>query len=127
MVAALAVTSCADNSDAGDLARFCAETEANAAALTNPDLTYSDDVTTLLELYRDVGQYAPLSIEREWEQLILNYETASTVVPGDDESLQRAIAEALRSERSAVLVRDWLRTNCSVDLGPVDTVAPQGN
>ena len=124
---ALVASSCTDNSDAGDLTRFCAETEANIEALTAPELSFSDDVDALLELYREVGQYAPLSIEREWEQLIVNYETASTVVPGDDESMQRAIAEALRSETSAVIVRDWLRTNCSVDFGPVDTVAPQGN
>ena len=32
----------------------------------------------------------------------------------------------LGTEQSAVAVKDWLLTNCNVDLGPVATVVPPG-
>jgi hypothetical protein len=114
-----------DENPAGDAGRFCGEVEANAAELTNPDLAFSDDIDPLLGLYRKIGEFAPLAIEPDWQQLIKNYETASTVVPGDDESEQRMIESALRTEKSAVAVSRWLKTNCDVDLGPVDTIAAQ--
>lgn len=116
-------TSCGNESSAGDAQRFCGEIEANKAALTNPDLSWSDDIEPLLELYRSIGKFAPLAIEQEWQQLIVNYETASTVVPGDDESLQRALAVAFQSEKSAAAVGEWLRENCAVEL-PVATITP---
>ena len=116
---------CSSESDpAGDASRFCGEVEANKELLTAPDLASSDDIEPLLELYREIGQFAPLAIERDWDQLIANYETASTVVPGDEESEQRMIESALRTEKSAVAVSRWLATTCAVDLGPVATITP---
>ena len=56
--------------------------------------------------------------------MILNLETADSVVPDDPESLQAAIRRAYATERSAVAVRDWLLANCNVDLGPIATVVP---
>ena len=53
---------------------------------------------------------------------MVNYETASTVDPGDPESLQRVVAQAVRAERSAIAVHDWLLANCDVDLGNVATI-----
>ncbi len=61
----------------------------------------------------------------EWDQLVLNYETASTVVPGDEESLQIAVAVALQSEQAGARVKQWLVDNCALDIGPVATIAPQ--
>ena len=60
-----------------------------------------------------------------WRDLLLNVETASTVVPEDPESVQRTVAVAFATEKSAVAVRNWVLTNCGVDLGPVATIAPQ--
>jgi hypothetical protein len=94
--------------------------------LTDPELATSDQVGPLLDLYRNIAKFAPIAIQAEWEQLVVNYETASTVVPGDDASMQRAIATALQSETSAATVKTWLVDNCALDLGPVATLAPQG-
>ena len=71
-------------------------------------------------------ELAPLAIEPEWDQLILNYETASTVVPGDEQSMQTAVAMALQSEQAGARVKTWLVDNCALDIGPVATLAPQG-
>ena len=60
--------------------------------------------------------------ESAWDALVVNYETASTVDPGDPESLQRVVAQAVRAERSAIAVHDWLLANCDVDLGNVATI-----
>lgn len=104
--------------------RFCGEIDENREALTNPVVDSEDDIEPLLELYREIGAAAPLSIEPEWRQLIIAYETASTIVPGDAESEQIALAEIYASEESAARVSSWLRENCAVDIGPVFTIVP---
>lgn len=127
LVAGAAVLgACSDDEPAGDAERFCGEIEVNQAILTNPDLGSSAEIEPLLQLYRDIGEFAPLAIEPEWDQLILNYETASTVVPGDEDSMQAVVAMALRSEQAGARVKQWLVDNCALDIGPVATLAPQG-
>jgi len=123
VVGALVVGSC--GGDEGPSAeRFCGEIDVNRERLTAPSLTYEDDIAPLLALYRDIGALAPLAIEKEWDQVVLNYETASTVVPGDAESVQRAVTMAYQSEKSAATVSEWLMVNCAVDIGPLTTLVP---
>jgi hypothetical protein len=109
-----------------DAAAFCEELRADSASVVNPPLATEADVAATLERYRDLGELAPEGVAEEWSALVLNLETASTVVPSDPESVQRAVAQAYATERSAVVVRDWLLDNCGIDLGPVTTIAPQG-
>ena len=59
----LATSSC--GSEAGDAERFCGEVAAHVDELTNPSLAFADDIEPLLELYRDIGAFAPLAIEEE--------------------------------------------------------------
>ncbi len=106
--------------------RFCGEVAANNEALTNPQLGYTDDIDPLLDLYRNVGELAPLGVEADWDQLVSAYETASTVVIGDQESEQKALTAIYSSEKSAAAVEAWLLANCAVDIGPVFTIVPQG-
>lgn len=120
------LVACGNDAPTADAARFCGEIEANQSELTAPDLEISADVERLLELYRRVGDFAPLAIEQEWDQLTLNYETASTVVPEDEASVQAAVVVALQSEQAASRVKQWLVDNCALDIGPVATLAPQG-
>ncbi len=109
----------------GDTARFCTEVQAHSAELTaNPETL--DDVGPFLDLYRDIADVAPLQIEPHWQALILNYETATTVDMSDPASVQRAVAQAFATERSAVEVHDFLIERCNVDLGPVTTIVPHG-
>jgi hypothetical protein len=117
----IAVSACGDD-DSGNAERFCGEIDENKAALTDPPLEFSDQIEPVLELYREIADLAPLSIEEEWNQLLGAYETASTVVPGDAESEQAALAAIYASERSAAAVERWLQANCAVEIGPVFTI-----
>ena len=119
VLAATAVAGCAP--DAGDAARFCGQVAAHQEAILALPAT-ADEIDDLVSTYRRVGESAPLAIEQEWDALVLNYETASTVDPGDPESLQRVVTQAVRTERSAIAVHDWLLANCDVDLGDVATI-----
>jgi hypothetical protein len=115
---------CGAGGSAGDAERFCGEVQANTRTIVRPRLRTIADIDTLLALYRDLGELAPLAIDADWDALVLNYETASTVAPSDPESVQRAVARAYATERSAVAVHDWLIANCAVDIGPVATIVP---
>jgi len=116
--------SCADDS-ATNAERFCGEIEANSDELFAPEIDSAGQIEPLLDLYRRIGRFAPLAIEADWDQLVLNYETASTVVPDDDDSVQAATAEAYQTERSAAAVKVWLRDNCAIDIGPISTIVAQ--
>ena len=61
-----------------------------------PRLRTIADIDTVLALYRELGDLAPLAIDADWDALVLNYETASTVVPADPASVQRAVARVVR-------------------------------
>jgi hypothetical protein len=118
------LTGCGDEAPSAE--RFCGEIAANRDALTNPQLVYTDDIEPLLDLYRDIAALAPLAVEDDWNQILTAYETASTVVVGDEESEQEALTAIYSSERSAATVEAWLMANCAVDIGPVFTIVPQG-
>ena len=123
-VLALTIAACTDG-EPPSAERFCGEVDAQREALTSPDLEFSDDVEPLLDLYRDIGRLAPLSIETEWDRLTAAYETASTIVPGDEESEQIALGAIFSTERSAAAIDRWLESNCAVDIGPVFTIVTQ--
>lgn len=117
-------SACGDDGGGGNAERFCGEIAENETLLTDPQLAYSDDIGPLLDLYRRVADLAPLAIEDEWRQLVATYETASTVVPDDEASMQTALAAAYQSEGAALAVATWLRDNCAVEFGPITTIAP---
>ncbi len=118
------LSACGDEAPSAE--RFCGEVAANKEALTNPQLGYTDDIGPLLDLYRSVGELAPLGVQADWDQIVSAYETASTVVVGDQESEQQALTAIYSSEKSAAAVEAWLLANCAVDIGPVFTIVPQG-
>ena len=122
---AFGVAGCSGSTDGPDASRFCGEIQANQAALFAPDLTSTAQIAPLIELYRSVGELAPLAVEQDWDQLVRNYETAATVIPGDDASMQIAAAEAYQSEKSAATVKQWLIDNCALDIGPIATIVAQ--
>ena len=125
VVASLTAVGCSDDS-AGNAERFCGEIAAHKDELTAPDLQYSDDIAGTIDLYRSIGDLAPLAIEKEWDDLVSAYETADTIVVGDAESEQVVVAAIYSAEASAVKVDTWLEANCAVDIGPVVTLVPHG-
>jgi len=126
LAAALTSLAACGGEEAPSAERFCGEVAANKDTLTNPQLVHTDDIDPLLDLYRDVGALAPLGVQPDWDQIVSAYETASTVVVGDQESEQAALTAIYSSEKSAAAVETWLLANCAVDIGPVFTLVPQG-
>ena len=110
-----------------DATSFCAEIDSAKQQLTSPRLRTQEDVEAYVDLYRSIGEIAPLAIESEWSDLTSNYETAATVDPEDPESIEQAKAKAFSTEESATIVAKWLRSNCGVRLGPVSTIVPHDN
>jgi hypothetical protein len=117
----LAGTACSDGEPAGDAERFCGEVNANVRALTKPKLRSGADVNAYVELYRQLGEVAPLAVEEDWAALTDLYETASTVDTSSAESRDELNELAFRTEQSAVDVKRWLKANCNVNL-PVTTI-----
>jgi hypothetical protein len=119
LVASVAISACRDDSKTGDAARFCQQVQDNLEALrANPQTP--DEVDGLIELWEDVGEDAPLSIEPDWQAHILNFETA---LEGED--MDEVYARIYATERSSVAVATWVSDNCGIDWGPVSTIVPQ--
>jgi hypothetical protein len=118
VAAVLALPGCDDDDGAGDAEQFCADVADNVEALRAIPAT-DDAVDDLIELWRDIGDDAPLAIEAEWDEHTDNLELAWT---SDDQ--QEVVASAFASERSAVTVAAWLNDNCGIDFGPVTTIVP---
>jgi hypothetical protein len=121
-----AAAACGGDGGGSDAGRFCADVRADVGSVVAPTLATPADLDVTLDHYRALGELAPPAIAEEWSALVLNLETAATVVPNDAASVQRAVTQAYATERSAVVVADWLRANCEVDLGPVATIVPHG-
>ncbi len=54
------------------------------------------ELQATLEFYRLMGQLAPIAIAEEWNDLVVNLETAAALVPGDPESEQLVAMTAYR-------------------------------
>lgn len=125
MACVAAFAACGD--DVGsDAERFCGELVADPSSVVAPPLGTPEELDATLERYRELADLAPVAVEDDFRSILTSLETASTVVPDDPDSVQRAVAQAYASERSAVAVRDWALANCGVDLGPVATIVPHG-
>ncbi len=120
----VALTACGDETGS-DAERFCGEIGADPGSVVAPPLDDEEQLATTLTRYRELAELAPIAVEADIRSLLTSLETASTVVPSDPASVQRAVTQAYASERSAVVLRDWVRANCGVDLGPVATITPQ--
>ncbi len=79
----------------------------------------ADEVEELIDLWRDVGDGAPLAIEPEWDAYTDNLELAWT-----SEDDQEALASTFAAEQSTVAIAAWLSDTCGIDFGPVTTIVP---
>ena len=75
-------------------------------------------MTRTVELYRSIAEVAPLAVEQEWNVLTLAYETASTVVPGDQASMQLAADTIRASQKSATAIAEYTQRLCNAQIGP---------
>jgi hypothetical protein len=121
---AAVLVACGDDGVDADAERFCGEARAQQARIANPPLATEAELEQSLELFRLMGELAPLEISEQWGDIVLAMETASTVVASDPESVERAAVQAYATERSAYEVKVWLQRYCGVDI-PITTIAPQ--
>lgn len=124
-LAPLVAASCgSDDEPQGDAVRFCAEAAEHRDTIIDPPIVDEAGLEATLDFYRAMGDLAPLAIAAEWNQLVVNLETASSLVPGDPDSEQLVAATAYATEPAAYAVTVWLRRNCGVEI-PITTIAPQ--
>ena len=124
LVAAACIGGGGDDDVASDAERFCGEAAAQRDLIVAPPLGSEDELAATLDFYRLMGRLAPVAIAEEWNDLVVNLETASTIVPGDAESEQLVALTAYATEPSAFAVKKWLSDNCRVEI-PITTIAPQ--
>ncbi|PIE32791.1 MAG: hypothetical protein CSA55_02950 [Ilumatobacter coccineus] len=122
--AALTLTACGGGDQAtSNGVEFCRYASEQTSMIVAPPLSTEAELDATLEFYRLMGQLAPQSIARQWNDLVVSMETASSIVPGNPESEQAVALTAYATERSAYEVKVWIERNCGVVL-PITTIAP---
>jgi hypothetical protein len=121
---AATLVACGDDGVTADAERFCGEAAAQQARIVNPPMASEAELEETLEFFTLMGQLAPLEISEQWNDVVEAMETASTVVPSDPESVERAALQAYATERSAYEIKVYLQRVCGVDI-PITTIAPQ--
>ena len=116
---------CGDDAVKPDAARFCAEVSANRSAIVEPTLATELDIAVMVDLYRRLGDLAPLAVADEWQALLAVIERADALARGDAEAVTNVVEAAYAAERAAVRIAEWVLASCGVDLGPVTTISPQ--
>ncbi len=126
VISLLLVPACTRSDEVrSDAERFCGEAVVQRDNIVAPPLGSEAELQATLDFYRLMGQLAPVAIADDWNVLVVNLETAASLVPGDPESEQLVAKTAYASEPSAFRVMRWLRANCGLDI-PITTIAPQG-
>lgn len=115
----LLAVGCRDDGNAGDTEQFCALVQENVEPLRAVPQT-PEQIEQLIDLWREIGEVAPLAIEPDWSAHALNLETAR-----DSDDQEEILARAYATERSAVAVAGWLQDNCAIDFGSVATIVQQ--
>lgn len=87
----------------------------------------ADGVEQLVTAYEELDARTPLAIAEPWTALTDLMRTASTVEPGDPDSVQEMADTAYATERSAREVATWVAETCGFAMpamqgleGPVD-------
>ena len=57
-------------------------------------------------------------MEQEWDALTLAYQTAATVVPGDQASVQKAADTIRAAQQSATAIATYTQQRCNEQIGP---------
>ena len=113
--------SCA-NAPARSDERFCGELNTHADAIRTVP-TSVEEIPGLIQLYSRMGEVAPLAIEPDWRQLIVNLKTADGVDVKDPNAGQIVADVAYASQKSAQAVVVWAQQVCGLELGPAGAVA----
>ena len=118
-----AVTAC--SSDAPPTAgQYCATVTSNLQQLNAPAIVDAAGIEATTQLYRTITSLAPLAVQKEWETMTSNVETAATVDPKDPASLQRVADGARSSQQAASTISDYTTKVCGVTIVTPTTTIP---
>lgn len=104
--------------------QYCATVSANLAELNSPSIVDAAGIEATSKLYRTITSIAPIAVQKEWETLTSNVETAATVDPNDPASVQRVADMARASQHAALSISDYTSKVCGVSVGTTTTLPP---
>ena len=118
LTSVLLIAGCGSDTTRRTDEHYCATVNAHLAELNNPSVATPADVERTVDLYHSIAEVAPLAVEEEWNVLAIAYETASTVVPGDQASMQLAADTIRASQKSASAITSYTQQLCNAQVGP---------
>ena len=129
IVVALAVAGCcaitACSSDAPATAgQYCATVTSSLQQLNTPAIVDAAGIEATTQLYRSITSIAPLAVQKEWETMTSNVETAATVDPTDPASVQRVADMTRSSQQAASTISDYTTKICGVTIVTPTTTIP---
>lgn len=126
VVAAIAVAStaagCGNDSALPTEGAYCTEVGNHLTALNAPALALPTDIVGMVNEWRAVADSAPVAIAQEWDAMMTALETAVTVDPADNSSLQRLADTARTSEQAANRVITYTYEKCGATIGGIAPV-----
>ena len=119
----LGLVACGDDADQRSEANYCTQVGNHLSELGTTDIADDADVDRVVRAWRAVADSAPLAIEAEWDTMIANLETAITVDPTDEASMQKVADTARASEPAANRVITYTQQRCNALIGSVAPTA----
>jgi hypothetical protein len=124
-VTGCAISGCASDEPPATSGQYCATISANLDQLNAPAIVDAAGIEATSKLYRTITSIAPLAVQKEWETMAANIETAATVDPNDPTSVQHVADSARSSQHAATAISDYTSKVCGVTIGtPTTTVSP---
>lgn len=111
---------CSDTPERTEAA-YCAAVGADLEVLMSPAIATGDDIDATIDRYRAIAEVAPARVEPEWQRVIEVLETAATVIPGDQASLEVAHLAALAGAPAYGDVQQYTQQTCGIDVGTPPT------
>lgn len=100
---------------------YCDEVRANLDSMMNPVIAVGTDIESTIDRYRSIAEVAPAGVEPEWQTVIRAFETAATVIAGDEGSLEIANQAALAGQPAYSRLQVYTQQECGVAIGSPPT------
>ena len=117
--AGLALVACGNDAPLPTEGAYCGMVGTHLTALNAPALALPTDIDGMVKEWKAVADSAPVAIAQEWDTMIAALETAVTVDPADNASLQKVADTARTSEAAANRVITYTYEKCGATIGGV--------
>jgi hypothetical protein len=101
---------------------YCTQVGDHLAALNAPALALPADIDVMVKEWKAVADSAPVAVAQEWDVMMAALETAVTVDPNDNSSLQTLADTARTSEQAANRVITYTYEKCGATIGGIAPV-----